>query len=384
MPIPVLSPGGAGRFTGTLRSFRLESDNVCYGRQPDPDEITKHSLSVLRDGRCRISFYRYGDQNGPDKIVTLRETMSPEHAEQIFRRLEAYFSSGVPAPFLTDVGSWDLTLVSTEGGIRAFSGALVPDDGELSELSDLIRDGLHMGDLFCFDGQERPDLLEYLRADYRRVTEGPSSPDVYTERLTVDLAAATIEYIRQHGGDEIRQLYRLPDILPAFLYRNTADYFLDEPGEDPPDALRDPRVKREYRIEAHFRYTPLRVLTGVYDSAGLPSGWHFFMERLRDLLTGYGAAGEMTDPAVFGRPVRRRRDLMFVFVRFGGGSREYSYLCNDDTVSEGDAVTVPVGGSGQTAEATVTRIEFRPENEAPYPVKKIRTVIGKAEKGYLI
>ena len=66
---------------------------------------------------------------------------------------------------------------------------------------------------------------------------------------------------------------------------------------------------------------------------------------------------------------------MYCYVRFIKNSQqEYVYLCDDMAVDIGDAVPVPVGDGDGTTVCYVTRIEFLPDDEAPYPLDKINTI----------
>lgn len=67
----------------------------------------------------------------------------------------------------------------------------------------------------------------------------------------------------------------------------------------------------------------------------------------------------------------------FVFVRFPSGNRRYLYLCPDLAVWEGDTVLVPFGKNNTVREAVVIGTVTCPSSLAPYPVERIKTVIGK-------
>lgn len=147
---------GPDCFEGTLRSFRLESNNECYGPCPEPNDIVEQHLSVHRDGRFRLSAYRFGDGNGLVRAATIQRKIRPEQAEQIFLLLEQHFAENTLQAFVTDVGSWDLELVNSDNTRFRYSGSLVSDE-KLSCISNIIRSTLKLDDLFCFDGNELPD-----------------------------------------------------------------------------------------------------------------------------------------------------------------------------------------------------------------------------------
>ncbi len=69
--------------------------------------------------------------------------------------------------------------------------------------------------------------------------------------------------------------------------------------------------------------------------------------------------------------------FFYIEVIFGTSARRYSYICNDLSVKIGDTVEVPAGNN-QQIKATVVSTMFCTADEAPYPVEKTKTVIGKA------
>ena len=77
---------------------------------------------------------------------------------------------------------------------------------------------------------------------------------------------------------------------------------------------------------------------------------------------------------------RIRGKEIFVYVRFGYGDKEYCYLADEDIYDEGDLVLVPVGSEGKTKTVEVTRVEYHSAEDAPYPLDKIKKVIGKTDE----
>ena len=93
-----------------------------------------------------------------------------------------------------------------------------------------------------------------------------------------------------------------------------------------------------------------------------------------------GFVGAILDSDTYEGGRRRSSDLPFVYVRFGYGNKEYCYLADEDIYDEGDLVLVPVGSDGKTKAVEVTRVEYHSAEDAPYPLDKIKRVIGKAEE----
>lgn len=141
-------------FEGTLQMIQLVSDNICYGPCPKPEDEVEQHLTIMADGRVWLSRYRFGSIGSEhDLIEKLTFSVSAEAANAIMTAVSGYFSAEHNIEFLTDVGSWELTLTNNEGQIYKRTGPL-DNDLQIASggLSDLIRSKLERDDLFVFDG----------------------------------------------------------------------------------------------------------------------------------------------------------------------------------------------------------------------------------------
>ncbi len=81
--------------------------------------------------------------------------------------IEAYFGNEYIEIFATDIGDWLMELTNTEGVTYKFRGSLCADfNYEGTDLSDLIRDTVGMDDLYVFDGNCKPDVINRITLDY--------------------------------------------------------------------------------------------------------------------------------------------------------------------------------------------------------------------------
>jgi len=64
-------------------------------------------------------------------------------------------------------------------------------------------------------------------------------------------------------------------------------------------------------------------------------------------------------------------------VQFKGSYKSYTYRTEDETLSVGDVVDVPVGKNNDIAQARIVEIGYFDEAEAPFPLDKIKLIIGK-------
>lgn len=373
-------------FLGKLRSFRLISNNICYGPMPEPDDIIEQHLSIRSDGRVWLSFYQYGDGTKYKKASAKQIKLEQSQADYILGLIQSYFEVSEPEMFVTDVGAWDIELINDSGDKFKWSGSLISTDDQLDNISDIIRAALDMPELYCFDGDYKNDRIESISVDYHRVTKikPVQIPDGveweyvtwdYNESLRIDRNTETIEHIQKIGEEcDITRKYHVGEGISTFLDDYDSDTFLAVVEGNPDDVIENPLEEKTYRIMITYKYKEPKTICGTYDKKGLPSDWPDFMDDVWEFMRFYGM-GEIMDPGVFGKTKRRNSDCIFAFVTFEEYGQEYSYLCDDDSISEGDEVLVPVGNEGKANIATVTRIEYHPESEAPYPMDKIKKII---------
>ena len=147
-------------FGGTAERIYLESNNICFGLRPEPDEEVEQHLELSASGVGRLRRFAMGetDEKSMREMALL---VGEERARKILDAVGEYFSDYEPS-FTTDVGVWTLTITNTDGEEFHFDGSLCGS----SPLSDFIRAELGMDDLFLFDGS--PDRIEHLELLYQR------------------------------------------------------------------------------------------------------------------------------------------------------------------------------------------------------------------------
>lgn len=120
------------------------------------------------------------------------------------------------------------------------------------------------------------------------------------------------------------------------------------------------------------------VLTGTFDKNGLPDDFSDFADTIFDFMRFYGM-GEILDPSVHGKSLRKQTDFIFCNVQFDEYGKTYCYLTDDDTLNVGDRVVVPVGQENHESFAQIESIEYHSAEEAPFPLEKTKKVIRRAE-----
>lgn len=369
-------------FRGIAERIYLESNNICFGPRPEPDEEVEQQLELSATGVGRLRRYSMGEVGTDEKPVReMALLVGEERARKILDAVGEYFANYEQYRVAKDIGSWKLVISNTDGEKFCFYGALSGS----SPLSDFIRDELGMDDLFLFDGS--PDRIEHLELLYqRRIRDASSSSQseegywYYLEKLSIDRAEGSLEYTQGVGGkSSASHIYRDADKVAELL--DELDLLEPElPSDVPDDLIENENYMEEYKLSVEYRKSPMVELSGVYDKYGLPENWPDIIDEVLMFIRRRGFVGAILDSDIYEGGRRRTSDLTFVYVRFGYGDKEYCYLADEDIYAEGDLVLVPVGGEGKTKAVEVTRVEYHSAEDAPYPLDKIKKVIGKTDE----
>lgn len=372
-------------FRGKLQKVKLISHKGGFGPAPEPGEEVEQRLSISSDGVVWFTRYCFGDRrNGPELIskekIPADTGMINDILDSVARAFEKY-----ELDFVTDVAAWELAITDEDGKTTNITGS-VYSDSKFHWLSDFIRDKLGRNDLILFDGN--PDRVERIEVTYDRHLEikmgkpvNPEHPYAiwdYHERLSIDRASETIEHFRQIMSEcDVYNKYHVSEGVSDFLDETDIDALLEVEG-NPPDVYIDPRRTDNYKIVVTTKLGGPRETKGTFDKKGLPKDWPEFADRLYDFLSFYGI-GEFFDERTYGKVRRRINDMIFYNVVFENGGKEYCYL-SDEEYDVGDLVVVPAGRDNHEAVVRIESIEYHPEDEAPFPVDKIKHVIRKFDE----
>ena len=377
-------------FQGTLKKMRIVSNNICYGPMPEPDEEVEQHLTINSEGRVWFSGYNYG--YGGERYEKARSKnfkIDKSAADNLFGAIAAYFSNEYTEIFATDIGDWVMELTNTEGITYKFRGSLCAEfDYEGTDLSDLVRDTVGMDDLYVFDGNCKPDMINKITLDYHRVTKikpGQKPEDAdwefvtwdYTERLIIDRTTETLEHIQNIGtGCKVSRKYEIEGGIESLLENFDAEDLFTRTEGNPDDVIDTPNETKDYTITIEYKKNPPRTIMGSYDKNGLPEDFSDFAETVFDFIRFYGL-GEILDPSVYGKAKRRKSEYIFCSVTFDEGYKSYYYLTEDDSIEIGDFVLVPAGKDNHEAVVEVVNIEYFSEENVPLPIEKTKRIIRK-------
>ena len=377
-------------FQGEPQKIRIISNCIGYDPCPEPEKEVEQRLTINADGQVWFSAYNFCD--GFDHHKKARSQMckiDKTTATNMLTSIARYFSDEYDELFATDIGDWVMEITNTEGNVYKFRGSLCADfavDG--IDLSDLVRETLGMDDLYVFDGNNKPDRVDHVTIDYHRVTkikpkiipEGATWEYAtwdYSEKLVLDRESETLEHTQNIGsGCVVSRKYYVQDGVVGLLDAiDTEDLFGKIEG-NPDDVIENPLETQDYTITVDFKKGPQRIIQGTYDKKALPESWGDFVDDIWQFIRFYGM-GEILDPTVYGKVKRRNQDYIYCSVEFDEGYKSYYYIADDDDISVGDYVVVPVGKDNHHSTAEVVKVEYFVEEDVPLPLDRTKHIIRK-------
>ena len=372
-------------FDGTLKKIHIESDNLCYGPAPMPDDETLQILTIDSDGTVLLERHSYSE-----KLIERKDLKADTlRIKALLDTIALRFSKDPELHFITDIGTWDLTLTNEEGREFNYGGSMNEDAGSaIMGLSDHIRDIVGINDMFVFDGC--PDKITDLKVEYDRETrikpkelpEGATYEYLtwsYSEVLTIDRKTETLtNHIQFAEQCSVTNTYHVEAGISNLLDSLWPEMFDDNEG-NPPDAIDDPMKKSSYKITVHTALGKEKVVEGSFDKRGLPSEWSEFIEKIYDFMNFYGI-GELFDRGIYGKAKRTLSDYIFCNVEFESGGKTYCYLAEDDSYEVGDTVLVPAGHDNHEALVRIVDKNYYSKEDAPFPVEKAKWIIKRVDE----
>lgn len=374
-------------FEGRAKEAVLVSHCIASGPTPQPEDEVEQRLTLAADGAATVTFCRYGDARGYIKSQHRDLTLLADMGASLLNRIGAYFTDEYDAAFDADAGDWTLSITNTDDVTYHFRGSLCSLCPALNRLSSDLRQGLNLPDLLAFDGDAHHDRIERLAIHYHRVTK--IKPNVpfhetmeyvtwdYAEQIVIDRASETLEYVRNVGsGCKILSQFYVQDGIASFLDEQYSPDFLMHIKGNAPDVVEDPMETKDYQITVDFLHGAQRILAGSFDKHGLPMDYPDLADNIFDFMYFY-RAGELLNPYLFSKLRRTTTGSIFCSVAFHEGGKLYYYLTDDETLAVGDVVVVPVGNHERRSTATIVKIESFAAEDVPYPMDRVKVVIGR-------
>ena len=201
------------------------------------------------------------------------------------------------------------------------------------------------------------------------------------DMLIVNRLEETIEYYRNvFAGNQISVKYHMEYYIQSLLDHIDARDLFCEVGRLPEDAVFDENSTHTYEIIVEAEGMEPRIIKGRYCVDELPEDYAQFIRLIAKARDMYGGVwGDIFNANSYKKSFVKKEELIYCAVNFGGYGREYHYITDDDTIEEGDLVIVPVGKNNREVEAIVAEKIYCTEETAPYPLSKVKKIIGKAD-----
>lgn len=202
--------------------------------------------------------------------------------------------------------------------------------------------------------------LEKVTLDYSRES---AIGYTVTEKLTLDRRAKTLKLDKHNSshrydfGADIDKLF------------DAAQEFFDNLERD--DLRKDSPAKIKIELVRHDG--SIENIDSTYTERNLP-GLTQFVNAVKGFVTDLTA--EMFKPVPEDDAPAQGKYILCK-VQFKGSYKHYTYQTDDETLAVGDTVDVPVGKFNDVNQARIVEIGYFDEYETPFPVDRIKKIIGK-------
>lgn len=227
--------------------------------------------------------------------------------------------------------------------------------------------------------------VEYRRADAVEQEGIWTYHTEWTERFVLDRSDFSMEYHLCTQGRKMSAVYKDLSPVQRLFERMEEVNFPKAQSDLVPDVLQNQETGTLYCITALYAREGRRVLTGRLDRYGIPEHFEEFMDGLYTII-GFPSVSDVLDEKVYHRVPRRRSDRMFCEVLFAEAcpGRTFSYLCEDEDIKAGSWVLAPFGKSNRILAGEVYRVTYAQPEDAPYPIKRIKSIIKECTQADLI
>ena len=205
-----------------------------------------------------------------------------------------------------------------------------------------------------------PEMQFVNRKRLEKITLNYSREEI-SETLTLDRRKKVLTLDKKIS----HHVYNL-DLEEIF---DAAQIFFDNTEIQSLDEVIAPKIK----IELARHDGSIENFETNYSETCLP-GLTQFIATIRGVTNDLTA--EIFTPGA-GEVISQQGKYIFCKVQFKDSYKSYSYRTEDETLAVGDVVDVPVGKNNDVAQARIVEIGYFDEAEAPFPIEKIKKIIGK-------
>lgn len=192
-----------------------------------------------------------------------------------------------------------------------------------------------------------------------------------TDSIVIDRKTQKITFHDTLGtGCKITREYYVEDGVPDLL-DECEEWFGELQNSN---ANLDELPQYELKITNHRG--EVVCVKGGFNRSGLHEDYAEFAERIVEFISFYGMYGSLLNPRIYNKG-RKGEEYIYCSVSFSSGGKTYYYLTEDETISIGDKVIVPVGDYDSERSVTVQNIEYFDDEDLPMPLHKVKAIIRK-------
>lgn len=133
----------------------------------------------------------------------------------------------------------------------------------------------------------------------------------------------------------------------------------------------------QYKLKITNHRGEVVSLKGGFNRRELPNCYAEFADRIAEFISFYGMYGSLLNPNNYNKG-RKGEEYIFCSVSFSTGGKTYYYSTEDESISIGDRVIVPVGADDAEKTVIVENIEYFTEDDLPMPLHKVKSILCKA------
>lgn len=206
--------------------------------------------------------------------------------------------------------------------------------------------------------------LEKITLDYSRES---AMGYMISEKLTLDHREKILTIDKKNAQPFATHIYRIEPVKEKLF--DAAQKFCDGLEVDETETAYPAQIK----IELVFHDGSIKNFETLYNERCLP-GLTEFIDVIKSVVTDLTTEIFKPLPAEI---ESAKGKYIFCKVKFDGSYKHYTYQTDDETLAVGDIVDVPVGKNNDVTQARIVEIGYFDEYEAPFPIGKIKKIIGK-------
>ncbi|HFU4202989.1 TPA: hypothetical protein ACGO8F_000561 [Streptococcus suis] len=359
---------GSFSYDSTSASLRLTIEEDCLVESPS------NAPALVWDLECHgVTDFRMQDMDGLSRWW-LYEVLYDGTTFQ-FQLVNGYFSFsaesftlGIPHKPNTE-GHTAITRLQYDYFLQEFEAGMMPGEINFSFETDDVDVLRSFG--YSKEAEQPYWIRENKHMDERSFTssaplfssllfDGKSLRERWNEVVIYSIAGQSLNDWLSHADHSVETHVSEPeDDYSLYINGVELDGFIDEEGESCPTCGRNTCYLEDYDDYCC-----------PYCNLWLTDEWWYDDE------VGYFEKRPL-EPELLWKP---NKILRFCQVQFLNGGKLYSYYCPDQTINKGDWVEVTAGTQAVKKDVQVVDIFTAPADHPPYPLDKIKTVLGKSRE----